>query len=138
MLENCKVLSNHVVVIKLSEVILFPYILGGSQKKVRSLKALYTLPPGRPVHSDTNSAALGSILAMQQLRGMTNHTHFQHWKRQVLIYTAEWTEASSLCRNQQLVSVASHKNTQWTRDSEWRKCPNLKTKGGFKPGLSRL
>ena len=24
--------------------------------------------PGRPVHSDTNSASLGSILAMQQLR----------------------------------------------------------------------
>ena len=34
--------------------------------------------PFRPVHSDTNSAALGSILAMQQLRGMTNHSHFLH------------------------------------------------------------
>ena len=33
MLEKCKVLSNHVVFIKLSEVILFPYILGKSQKK---------------------------------------------------------------------------------------------------------
>ena len=28
--------------------------------------------PGRPVHSDTNSASLGSILAMQQLRATTN------------------------------------------------------------------
>ena len=27
---------------------------------IRSLKVLYTLPPGRPVHSDTNSASLGS------------------------------------------------------------------------------
>ena len=88
-------------------------------QSVRSLKALYTLPPGRPVHSDTNSAALGSILAMQQLRAMTNHSDFQHCLySQVLIYTAEWTEAT------------------W-RD---RKCPNLKTvaKGGFKPGLYRL
>ena len=39
---------------------------------------LYRLPPGRPVHSDTNSASLGSILAMQQLNAMTNHSHFQH------------------------------------------------------------
>ena len=28
--------------------------------------------PGTPVHSDTNSASLGSILAMQQLRATTN------------------------------------------------------------------
>ena len=39
--------------------------------------------PGRPVHSDTNSASLGSILAMQQLRN-----------DYVLIYTTESTEAS--------------------------------------------
>ena len=43
-----------------------------------SLKVLYTSPPGRPVHSDTNSASLGSIIAMQKLRAMTNHSHFQH------------------------------------------------------------
>ena len=30
--------------------------------------ALHFSSPGRPVHSDTNSASLGSILAMQQLR----------------------------------------------------------------------
>ena len=34
MLEKCKVLSNHMVFIKLSQVILFPYILGRFQKKV--------------------------------------------------------------------------------------------------------
>ena len=28
----------------------------------------FTSSPGRPVHSDTNSASLGSILVMQQLR----------------------------------------------------------------------
>ena len=49
---------------------------GGSLKKgmflyVGPLKALYRLPPGRPVHSDTNSASPGSILAMQQVRAMT-------------------------------------------------------------------
>ena len=36
------------------------------------LNALYTCCPlGRPVHSDTDSASPGSILAMQQLRNMT-------------------------------------------------------------------
>ena len=45
---------------------------------VLDLEVLYTLPPGRPVHSDTNSASLGSIIAMQKLRAMTNHSHFQH------------------------------------------------------------
>ena len=66
---------------------------------------LYTLPPGRPVHSDTNSASLGSILATQQLRAKTIHSHFHHCLYQVLIYTAEWTGAS------------------WSE----RKCPNFKT-----------
>ena len=43
----------------------------------RSLKCftLFALP-GRPVHSDTNSASLGSILARQQLRATTIHSHF--------------------------------------------------------------
>ena len=36
---------------------------------------LFAPPPGRPVHSDTNSASLGSILAMQQLRATTKHSH---------------------------------------------------------------
>ena len=51
-----------------------------SIQSVRSLKALYTLPPGKPVHSGTNSvsASLGSIPAMHQLRAMTNHSHFHH------------------------------------------------------------
>ena len=34
--------------------------------------------PGRPVHSDTNSASLGSILAMEQLCATTKHSHFHH------------------------------------------------------------
>ena len=39
----------------------------------------YTLhPPGSPIHSDTNSTSLGSILAMQQLHAKTNHSHFHH------------------------------------------------------------
>ena len=55
----------------------------------------FTLHPGGPVHSDTNSASLGSILAMQQLRtdyslifpqlSIAPGTHLN---------TAEWTEAS--------------------------------------------
>ena len=51
-------------------------------QSVGSLKELkYTLPlvqAHRSVHSDTNSASLGSILAMQQLRATTNHSHFHH------------------------------------------------------------
>ena len=38
---------------------------------VGPLKALNPSPPGRPIHSDTNSASPGSILAMQQLRSTT-------------------------------------------------------------------
>ena len=34
--------------------------------------------PGRPVHSGTNSASLGSILAKQQLRAKTIHSHVHH------------------------------------------------------------
>ena len=39
----------------------------------------FTLPPpspGRPVHSDTNSASSGSILAMQQLRATAKSLTF--------------------------------------------------------------
>ena len=64
----------------------------------RSKRFTYTSPPGRPIHSDTNSASLGSILAMQELRAMTNHSRLAHISNtvysQALIYTAEWTEAS--------------------------------------------
>ena len=36
----------------------------------------YVVFPGRPVHSDTNSASPGSILAMQQLRATTKSLTF--------------------------------------------------------------
>ena len=42
-----------------------------SLKSVGPLKALYISSPGRPVHSDTNPASPGSILATQQLRTQT-------------------------------------------------------------------
>ena len=78
---------------------------------------LYFSSPGRPVRCDTNSASLGSILAMQQLLENTIFTHISTAVyNQVLIYTADWTEAS------------------WRE----RKCPNCETvsKGGFEPGLA--
>ena len=52
--------------------------------------------PGRPVHSDTNSTSPGSILARQQLRATTKSLTFISTTvySQVLIYTAESTEAS--------------------------------------------
>ena len=49
-----------------------------SIQSVGPLKALYTSPPGIPVPSDTNSASPGSILATQQLRAKTSHSHFHH------------------------------------------------------------
>ena len=45
-------------------------------QSVGPLKALYTSPPGTRVHSDTNSASPGSILAMQQLRAKTESLTF--------------------------------------------------------------
>ena len=50
----------------------------------------FTLPPARPVLSDTNSASLESILAMQQLCANTIQSHFHHYSKE-LIYTDEWT-----------------------------------------------
>ena len=51
--------------------------------------------PDRLVHSDTNSASPGIILAMQQLRATTNSlTVPPTVYSQVLIYTAESTGAS--------------------------------------------
>ena len=44
-------------------------------QSVGPLKALYTLP-FIPVHSDTNSTSLGSILATQKLRVKTVYSHF--------------------------------------------------------------
>ena len=49
--------------------------------------------PGRPVHPDTNSASLGSILATQQLRNDYSLT-FPPLSSYVLIHTVEWTRAS--------------------------------------------
>ena len=72
--------------------------------------------PDTSVHSDTNSTSLGSIMP----RGNYAQRLFTHISTtvysQVLIYTAEWTEAS------------------WRE----RKCPNFETvaKGGFEPELS--
>ena len=70
----------------------------------------YTLPPGSPVHSDTNSASLGSILARQQLRAKTKSLMFP---------------IPSMARYSfiQLGKLRRHGE---------RKCPN------FEPGLSRL
>ena len=41
-------------------------------ERTKSLSALHFSSPARPVHSDTNSASLGSILATQQFRAMSN------------------------------------------------------------------
>ena len=55
---------------------------------------LHFSSPGRSVHSDTNSASLGSILAMQQIaQRLFTHMSTTVYS-QVLIYTAESTEAS--------------------------------------------
>ena len=64
MLEKCKVLSNHVVFIKLSEVILFPYILGRSQKKFWFLnsriagRGVNIFPFGQRVGQDVSDRTL--------------------------------------------------------------------------------
>ena len=91
-----------------------------SIQSVGPFKALYTSPPDRTVHSDTNSTCLGSILASCNYARrlfIFNHISTAVYS-QVLIYTAESTGAS------------------------WReqKCPNIKTvaKEGFERGLSRL
>ena len=89
-----------------------------SNQSVGPLKALSLAAlPGRPVHSGTNSASLGSMLAMQQLRATTKSLTFPLVTvySQVLIYTAESTRASM----------------------ERTKMPNLRngSKGGFESGL---
>ena len=62
--------------------------------------------PGRPVHSDTNSASLGSIFYSSNNCTTTIFTHIcPPVYSQVLIYTAEATESS------------------WSE----RKCPNFET-----------
>ena len=78
----------------------------------RRLKALYTY---RPVHSDTNSASPGSILAMQQLRATTKSLTFPP------------------------VSIARYSFIQLNQQGrQWReqKCPIFETvaKGDSNPG----
>ena len=64
------------------EVVLYSVVSSAVDRSKRC--TLFALP-SRPVHSDTNSASPGSILARQQLHGTTIHSHFHP----VLIYTAE-------------------------------------------------
>ena len=74
--------------------------------------------PGRPVHSDTNSASPGSILVMQQLRATTKSSHFQHCL-QPGTHLYSWVDWGIVKRT---------------------KMPKLRngSKVGFEPGLSRL
>ena len=83
----------------------------------RSKRFTLVALPGRYVHSDTNSASPGSILAMLQLRAKTKSlTMSTTVYSQVLIYTAESTGASM----------------------ERTKMPNLRngSKGRFEHGLT--
>ena len=90
---------------------------------VGPLKPLYTSPPGRPVHSDTKSTSLGSILAMQQLRAKTNHSHFHH-------------RLYSLIISSTAVYVARYSFLQLSRDCREQKYTNFETvaKGHSNPG----
>ena len=63
--------DTHVVVVKKVKVV-FLYSAVSSPLDLFTLFAL----PGRPVHSDTNSAFPGSILVMQQLRANTKSLTF--------------------------------------------------------------
>ena len=47
---------------------------------VGPLKALYTIPHGRPVHSGTNLTSLRSILAMQQSRAKNIQSGMEPWR----------------------------------------------------------
>ena len=72
--------------------------------------------PGRPVHSDTNSASLGRVLAMQQL----------HAKAKSLTFPP--------------LSIARYSFIQLGCQWRERKCPIFETVanggGGFDPGLT--
>ena len=54
--------------------------------------ALHFSSPGRPVHSDTNSASPGSILAMQQLRAKTKSLTFRYSFIQLSEQERQWRE----------------------------------------------
>ena len=74
--------------------------------------------PGRPVHSDTNSASLGSILAMQQLRATTKSLTFPP----LSIARYSFIQLSRLRRREVKENAQTSKRYQ----------------RGFVPGLSRL
>ena len=73
--------------------------------------------PGRPVHSDTNSASLGSILAMQQLRNDYSLTFTP-----LSITRYSFIQLSELERREEKENA--HISKRYQR--------------GFEPGLSRL
>ena len=79
--------------------------------------ALHFSSPGRPVHSDTNSASLGSILAMQQLRNGYSPTC-----PPLSIARYSFIQLSRLRRRE--VNENAHISKRWQR--------------GFEPRLSRL
>ena len=49
------------------------------QVTAKTLKALYTSPPGRHVHSDTNSTSLGGIHPCCSYCANTIHSHSHHY-----------------------------------------------------------
>ena len=73
--------------------------------------------PGRPVHSDSNSASLGSILAMQQLRNDYSLTC-----PPLSIARYSFIQLSRLRRREEKENAQTSKRYQ----------------RGFEPGLSRL
>ena len=79
--------------------VIFFIIYHGIQS-VGTLKALYTLPPGRPIHSGTNSTSLGRILARQQLCAKTIHSNISTTVySRILTHTVERTEAQRRKQN---------------------------------------
>ena len=93
-------------------IILYSAVSSSSNRSKRS--TLFALP-GRPVHSDTNSASPGSILVMQQLRATTKSLTFPP----LSIARYSFIQLSQLGR-------------QWRE----RKCPIFETvaKGDSNPG----
>ena len=79
--------------------------------------ALHFSSPGRPVRSDTNSASLGSILAMQQLR---NDYSLAYPPLSIARYS--FIQLSRLRRREEKENAQTSKQYQ----------------RGFEPGLSRL
>ena len=73
--------------------------------------------PGRPVHSNTNSAYPGSILAMLQLRAKTK---------------------SISCPPLSIARYSFIQLSQLKRQWRERKCPIFGNKGGFEPGPTWL